>query len=308
MTKWLLSTVITIVNHAHFGSRKLPGSTMAAGVAAAMLYLRSALRYAFPNSRNSFLVDRTPYGIPVPRLRHKTLSKEELGERRLLIVGDVHGCCAELVQLLEECRASRGEADTCVVLVGDLVNKGPQSAEVVKLVRELGALSVRGNHDEVSLREWQNHCENGTELPAKFSWLKELSPEDLSWLMELPYTITIPSAGITVVHAGLVPGVALEEQLLDDMLNMRAVKCVESGGWRGCRKLREDSELWGRHWCGPQHVYFGHDARRMFQSHEFASGLDTGCVYGSKLTGVYPLEGNRAVQVEAHRVYVPKKT
>ena len=52
----------------------------------------------------------------------------------------------------------------------------------------------------------------------------------------------------------------------------------------------EPSEKWGMPWgqvyAGPEHIVFGHNARKLPQLHPFATGLDTGCVYGGRLTGM----------------------
>ena len=245
----------------------------------------------------------------------KVISEKELGDRNLLIVGDVHGCYDELVELLDVCGVRSATPTTssspssdavCVMFVGDLTNKGPKSAEVVKLIRAMGsqAYCVRGNHDEISLREWQDY-QNGNPLSEEFSWLRELTQEDLHWVSQLPYTIQIPSRRIIITHAGLVPGVALEEQDLDLLIHLRDLKKDEEGGWVGLKKPRaqEGSIPWASAWPGPEHVYFGHDAIRLLQKYDFATGLDTGCVYGRKLTAVFPFEAGRTVQVNCHRVY-----
>jgi len=64
-------------------------------------------------------------------------------------VGDVHGCYEELCALLD--KVSYQERDT-LIFAGDLVNKGPQSAAVVRFARQANALAVVGNHELVSLR------------------------------------------------------------------------------------------------------------------------------------------------------------
>lgn len=96
---------------------------------------------------------------------------EERG--RVIIVGDVHGCYEELRLLLGEC--SFDEDRDLLIFVGDLVNKGPASVEVVRFVRSLAlkgvAYSVLGNHDETLLRQ----VDSSPNLrPPKYSYIEEL--------------------------------------------------------------------------------------------------------------------------------------
>src|SRR5438105_1258025 len=64
---------------------------------------------------------------------------------RTIIVGDVHGCRAELERLLDRVRFGGGD---CLVFVGDIVARGPDSLGVLDVVRRTGAVLVRGNHEE----------------------------------------------------------------------------------------------------------------------------------------------------------------
>ena len=88
--------------------------------------------------------------------RHATLPADAVA-RRVLVVGDVHGCDAELGLLLS--RLAYDPAADALVLAGDLVNKGPASAAVVRRVRALAAApdarvyAVAGNHEARRARQ-----------------------------------------------------------------------------------------------------------------------------------------------------------
>ncbi|RKP38196.1 Metallo-dependent phosphatase-like protein, partial [Dimargaris cristalligena] len=66
--------------------------------------------------------------------------------RQLFFLGDVHACYDEMQTLLTKMGYQRGP--DLLVSVGDLVNKGPDSAKVLDFVLEHGVLSVRGNHED----------------------------------------------------------------------------------------------------------------------------------------------------------------
>ena len=110
------------------------------------------------------------FNNPIPKQPHVTLVEPEL-KPRVIIVGDIHGCLNEFKSLLAACNYE--PALTSVILVGDLVNKGPYSAQVVKFAREIGAYSVRGNHDDFALQYALK--ENRGLLPTKLSYINELS-------------------------------------------------------------------------------------------------------------------------------------
>ncbi len=268
-----------------------------------ILWTKSLFRRFFLSSsstRNTLAVEKSPYNIPLPRVKHRTLTEEEISDREIVIIGDIHGCYEELCLLLNKC--NEVNPNTLFLFVGDLVNKGPGNLQVVRMLYEMrsNVIAVRGNHDEVCLLEWQNFQDsNSWFIPEEFKWMAYLHREEMEWLAQLPYTVSIPSRHIAIVHAGLVPGVPINDQSPNHMLHMRDLKYdTQSLQWVVCEKSA-DSEPWASKWPGPDHVYFGHDARRFYQSYQFATGLDTACVYGCQLTAVYPGDGGKRVVVEA---------
>jgi hypothetical protein len=214
---------------------------------------------------------------------------------RTLLIGDVHGCLAELEALLA---AADLRPTDRVVLVGDLVAKGPDSRGVVQLARERGFLAVRGNHDAAVLRV--RHGEAGGKPPKEEHRrvAASLAEADWAFLEALPLTLALPEHGARAVHAGLVPGVPLEAQRPEDVVSMRSI--TPEG--KASRRIG-DGRPWAEVWQGPEHLVFGHDAVRGLQQHPFATGLDTGCVYGKALTGLLLPEW-RLLSVPARRAYV----
>ncbi|KAJ9155636.1 Ser/Thr protein phosphatase [Pleurostoma richardsiae] len=92
----------------------------------------------------NIVADLPPEFVPSGGASSSSSSKQA---RRLVIVGDVHGQKAPLQALLEKVGFSADKGDH-LILTGDLVNKGPDSAGVISLAMELGAHAVRGNHDD----------------------------------------------------------------------------------------------------------------------------------------------------------------
>lgn len=243
------------------------------------------------------------YKLPYPETPHLVLNEDAIRGRKVLIVGDVHGCLHEMEELLQEAKSKFPDQEILPIFVGDLLSKGPFPVETLKKLQKIEHYAVRGNHDEAILRQVLSlKKEELYQLPPKYSWVPNLS-DDIGYLRELPYTISIPSLSVIIVHAGLVPGIPLTEQELTNMIIMRnLVKSPE--GTQSAAELTNEGEAWASFWPGPDHVYFGHDARRKLQKHAHATGLDTGCVYGNQLTGaVVTKDSTELIQVKAKQVY-----
>lgn len=216
---------------------------------------------------------------------------------RTIFIGDVHGCAEELDLLLRAC----GHApDDRVVLLGDLVAKGPDSVGVLARVRALGLRGVLGNHDAHVLAARGGSLPSGKRLkPHHQAVVDALGDADWALLAALPLYLRLPELGVLAVHAGLVPGVPLAQQSPTWLLNLRSL------GPDGRPSKRLDGVAWGSRWTGPERVLHGHDALRGLQRHPHALGLDTGCVYGGKLSAWVeaPGEPGRLVQVDARRAW-----
>jgi hypothetical protein len=208
-----------------------------------------------------------------------------------VIVGDVHGCAAELEELLEQVRFSHG--GDRLVFVGDLVFRGPDPHGALALARRLGALVVRGNHED-KLLGWRR---GGKPLGAEHERLaRAFSEEEWGMLEAMPLWVDLPDHGVRVVHAGVVPGVAIERTPPEALLKMRTL-----AGRDRWSDEPDAGPLWGSRYEGPPHVVFGHNARAEPQLHEWATGIDTGCVYGGRLTAAVLGPGERIPRGEAAR-------
>jgi hypothetical protein len=219
-----------------------------------------------------------------------------------VVIGDVQGCLDELEALLRNCGSPRGEE---VVLVGDLVAKGPDSQGVVQLTRELGARSVLGNHDDRVLHARRERTPRSKLRAEHRQVLETLTDDDWRYLKGLPLLLELgPEADdgpeTVVIHAGAVPGVPLYSQRREHLLTLRSIDD------RGAPSDRIEGRPWASLWTGPKRIVFGHDAVRGLQEYPLATGLDTGCVYGGRLTGLV-LPERKLVSVRARRQYAERK-
>ena len=241
----------------------------------------------------------TPAGLPLPPTLHAVLDSERSAER-IIIVGDIHGCLTELNSLLTQLSFDPA-ADTLISL-GDAVNKGPDSEGVVRALMAAGALLVRGNHDEAACAAAVAARREGQCPPptAPHAWATSpAAASAVAFLAAAPFSLFIPSRSLLVVHAGLVPGVALDSQSLEDLIELRHVSPAPDGRWISVPKKAAQKGA-GAPWAtvydgtlpglgsasAPVHVVFGHHASRRLQVEAHATGIDTGCVNGDRLSAL----------------------
>jgi hypothetical protein len=207
-----------------------------------------------------------------------------------IVVGDLHGCFDELTDLLD--KAGLGAQDR-VICVGDLIVKGEKNRDVLDLfISDTRFSSVLGNHDRALLRFWNGVTDTLKSTQEKCR--QELEPERdkyAGYLNSLPLFLDLER--YVVVHAGVRPGVALEQQSIEDLTELRTL---------GEDRTNREGVPWYEVYYGEKTVLFGHWPASPQRRGPRAIGLDTGCVYGYSLTA-FVVEADKFISVPARRAY-----
>jgi Calcineurin-like phosphoesterase len=212
-------------------------------------------------------------------------------EARTIIFGDVHGCLDELQDLL---RATRATSRDRLISVGDLIGKGPDSRGVLEwALRAENLRCVLGNHERRFLvRKSGAALPDGKKLDeatwrqlrGRFARYRRFIAGWPLWIREKDYL---------VLHAGLVPRKSLAKQDEWDLITLRRVGRAK--------------KPWYELYRGGRLAVFGHWSRRDPIVRPNAVGLDTGCVYGGRLSALI-LPERRIVSVPARKIYREKES
>ena len=230
------------------------------------------------------------------------------------IIGDIHGCYDELCELLEKLgyvvdkhkATAYSPENRVVVLVGDLVDRGPKITKVLKLimwmVKEGRAYCVRGNHDgklERKLRGADVQVIHGLEktLEELEAESEEFRQEVKVFLEGLASHYVFDEGKLVVAHAGL-------REKLQGRESARIRDLAMFGETTG--KVDEFGLPirlnWSETYKGSAFVVYGHTPHIKAKIINNTINVDTGCVYGGKLTAFrYP--EREIVEVKAKQVY-----
>ena len=186
------------------------------------------------------------------------------------VVGDIHGCLGSLKQLLRKVEPRREDE---VVFIGDYIDRGPHSREVVDTLLALPyrCVFLMGNHERMLLDYLDGkdedglHMLNGGEatLESYGGDFANIPPAHLTFFRSLRMYYETPD--YVFVHAGVRPNVPLGAQNPEDLVWIR----------------QEFFRFIGQY---PKPVIFGHTPLRRVMNQPDRIGIDTGCVYGGKLT------------------------
>ncbi|MEY4641815.1 MAG: hypothetical protein RLZZ227_1809 [Pseudomonadota bacterium] len=232
------------------------------------------------------------------------------------IIGDVHGCYDELVALLALLGyAVCNDSGTLrlepperrrVIFLGDLVDRGPKTPEVLRLVMDSvaagAALCVTGNHDDKLARKLRGRdVKIAHGLAESLAQLEHASPEfqrkAAAFIEELPDHYVLDDGKLVVAHAGL------REEMHGRRNGAVRAFCLY-GETRG---ETDDYGLpvrynWALDYRGAALVVYGHTPVLKSEWLNNTICIDNGCVYGGKLTALrYP--ERELVSVPAARIY-----
>ncbi len=218
-----------------------------------------------------------------------TTNRNPKTEGRLFAIGDIHGCPDELGAILKSIAPAAGDT---VVFVGDYVDRGPSARDVIELALELErghaeCVFLKGNHEDMMLsflgmpgNYGESFLFNGGIATLDSYGVHEDDLEDacarlpgahVDFISRLATSYLRPP--YLFVHAGIMPGRQLEEQQPEDMLWIR------------------HEFIFNPHKIDAT-VVFGHTPMRgVMIDLPYKLGIDTGLVYGGKLTCVELTEG-----------------
>lgn len=216
---------------------------------------------------------------------------------RLIAIGDIHGCHQEFADLLQLLKLEPGDQ---LILLGDLVNRGPDSHRVVELARQHGAISLLGNHERRLLAARRNPDKVKVRDNEKPTYA-QLDDADWAYLETMPLTHEVPELNMLFVHGGFLPDRPWREQGADIVTE---VQVIDSDG-RPCKRREAPEALpWADYWTGPPFVVYGHTPRADVYKLKWSLCLDTACAMGGQLTA-FILPERRLVQVKARQRYYP---
>lgn len=222
---------------------------------------------------------------------------------RTIVVGDVHGCLEEFEELLKKLQYLPN-VDRLIV-VGDLIDRGPDSVGVVRKCRELNLEVTMGNHEIKFIKWWK-----GNKFYDAHSHYSELNDDDVNYISKMPFYIKLKE-DLWVLHAGVKPGIPIDKQKKDDLTYLRYTD--KDRNFISMHKIAKgeapEAMFWTQFWTGPASVIYGHNVHSLElpKVEEVASGvicwgLDTGCCFGGRLSALI-IDTGEIVQVQAKKIY-----
>jgi bis(5'-nucleosyl)-tetraphosphatase (symmetrical) len=232
---------------------------------------------------------------------------------RTILISDIHGCIDEFDEMIRT--LSYDKKSDRIILLGDLVDRGPDSLAVIQKARRMGLECVMGNHEQKVIK-WYNSRGSRADVYDRKDFCLQLTKEDIDYIFQMPAYIKLDN-NVVAVHAGLKPGIPISMQAKDDLMHLRFTdsqrRFISLSKISKIGKEAADAHFWTEYWHGPESVVYGHHVHSKTDPliEEVSPGvtcygLDTGCCFGGRLTALI-LETKEIVQVQAKQIYYQSK-
>jgi hypothetical protein len=226
---------------------------------------------------------------------------------RIFVVGDLHGVYDLTIELLNQCQVNKNDV---VIFTGDLIDRGPDNDKCVDLAMKIESeqnapACILGNHEERHLYYWNldvSGKDPNVTIPTHIETRKQLRPEHYEYFNRLPYYIRLPEYNSVVVHAGVFPGINIEQQDPYIMLHVQMINPSEATTTKWPSKAPSDWKFWTHHWTGPEHIIFGHSVLTKPLVTEHVTSVDGGAVFGLELWAL-ELPSRKIHRIKANKNY-----
>jgi len=204
---------------------------------------------------------------------------------KLIIYGDIHGCYQEFTSLRNKIKPEKDDIEVCV---GDIITKGQDSIKVLDFIINNNIKSVLGNHEDKLVRYLQ-HQNSNKKNPIKLddderNIVNNLTLQHIEFLKNLP--LYFKHNDITIVHGGIQNNMNLDtltKREREKILRMRYLDKDEK--YLTLNQEDKNSIFWADLYDGNQgFIIYGHQWNQDIKINKNSLGIDTGCVYGNKLT------------------------
>jgi len=192
----------------------------------------------------------------------------------MYVISDIHGCYDQLKELYLKIKAHSKSKDE-IVCVGDYIDRGPKSEDVVEFLMERQAndsdftwFCLAGNHEDMLLNHRGGFYMNGgmqTLASYGVEMIEDIRPDHMNWYKRLlTYYV---NGNVAVAHAGILDRTECADNSKEFLLWDRSLRTYPHGIYK--------------------FTVHGHTPMKDVLINENVAYIDTGCVFGGKLTALY---------------------
>ncbi len=207
--------------------------------------------------------------------------------KNIIIYGDIHGCYDSFMELRKKINPKEKDIEICV---GDVITKGKNSIKVLDFLIDNSISSVLGNHEDKIIR-WLEHSKKEKKNPIILNKdeqdiVNNLTKKHISYLKNMPLYLKLKD--ILVLHGGVLNHFDLNNLSKKEKQQILRLRYINrDGNFLANNKEDKNSKFWAKKYDGRfGFIVYGHQWSSQIKEDKFSYGIDTGCVYGNKLTAI----------------------